>query len=102
MFCKNCGKEINDKAVICIHCGCSTNQQPAANSPSTSKTGIGVLLALFLGVIGLIIGLCLYPSNTYERQTFLKGWGIVAGIAAAIGVLYTIIIFFASCSTKLL
>lgn len=24
MFCKKCGKEINDKAVICIYCGVST------------------------------------------------------------------------------
>ncbi|MCB5287840.1 MAG: zinc ribbon domain-containing protein, partial [Candidatus Cloacimonetes bacterium] len=25
MFCKNCGKEIDDNAIICIHCGVSTN-----------------------------------------------------------------------------
>ena len=24
MICKNCGKEIDDKAVICVHCGCLT------------------------------------------------------------------------------
>lgn len=23
-FCRNCGKEIDDKAVICVHCGVST------------------------------------------------------------------------------
>lgn len=22
MFCSNCGKEIDDKAIVCIHCGC--------------------------------------------------------------------------------
>ena len=25
MFCKNCGKEIDDKAAICVHCGVKTN-----------------------------------------------------------------------------
>ena len=25
MFCKNCGKEIDDKAEICVHCGVKTN-----------------------------------------------------------------------------
>jgi uncharacterized membrane protein YvbJ len=25
MFCKSCGKEINDNAVVCIHCGCATD-----------------------------------------------------------------------------
>ena len=32
MYCRNCGKEIDDKAVICIHCGVATkdsdSQQP--------------------------------------------------------------------------
>ncbi len=40
---------------------------------SHSKTAIGVLL-FFLGIIGLIVGLLLYPYNTYERKTFIKGW----------------------------
>ena len=25
MYCSNCGKEIDNKAVICIHCGCAIN-----------------------------------------------------------------------------
>ena len=24
MICKNCGKEVDNKALICIHCGCAT------------------------------------------------------------------------------
>lgn len=24
MYCSNCGKEIDDKAVVCVHCGCET------------------------------------------------------------------------------
>ena len=27
MFCHNCGKEVNDNAVVCIHCGCSLNSK---------------------------------------------------------------------------
>ena len=26
MFCSKCGKEINDAAVVCIHCGCPTQK----------------------------------------------------------------------------
>lgn len=26
MFCKECGSELNDKAVVCIKCGCAVNQ----------------------------------------------------------------------------
>jgi len=24
MYCKNCGKEIDDKAIVCVHCGVET------------------------------------------------------------------------------
>lgn len=27
MFCKNCGKEIDDKAAVCPHCGVAQNEQ---------------------------------------------------------------------------
>ena len=28
-FCGKCGKEIDDEAVICVHCGCPTGVQAA-------------------------------------------------------------------------
>ncbi|MBQ6980413.1 MAG: hypothetical protein IJQ07_07195 [Clostridia bacterium] len=100
MYCKYCGKEINDDAEICVHCGRSTGVKDVQyrTSSGESKTGIGVLLGLFLGLIGLIIGLLLYPSNTEERSSFLKGWlgafivTIVVGIViyvAAVGCVAT-------------
>lgn len=49
MFCQNCGKEINDNAVICVHCGCATNNY-SANQKSMLVT---VLLWLFLGGLGI-------------------------------------------------
>ena len=101
MFCKYCGKEINDDADICIHCGRSTDRHRQENfniqksyEIEEPKTGIGVLLGLFLGLIGLIIGLLLYPSGTLRRETFIRGWvgaficSIVIGViiyVAAIG-----------------
>lgn len=32
MFCKNCGQEIDDKAVICPHCGVSQNDDASRYS----------------------------------------------------------------------
>lgn len=88
MFCKYCGKEINDDAEICVHCGRSTGRQVAQKSYEVDepKTGIGVLLGLFLGIIGLIIGLLLYPSGTLRRSTFIKGWvgAFIGSIVVAI------------------
>ena len=34
-FCRKCGKEIDDDAVICVHCGCATEK---AARPSTNQT----------------------------------------------------------------
>ena len=76
MFCKFCGKEIPDDAKVCPYCAQNTDGvKDASPKPAGQpKTGIGVVLALFLGIIGLIIGLLLYPSDSVERSTFLKGW----------------------------
>lgn len=49
MFCSNCGKEIDDKAVVCIHCGCATNNQQ--QKPAKSML-CAVILWLLLGGIG--------------------------------------------------
>lgn len=49
MYCKECGKEINDKAVVCPNCGCSTKH----NTFSTERNKwIALLLWFFLGGVG--------------------------------------------------
>src|SRR5574344_1839228 len=51
MFCSKCGKEINDEAVVCIHCGCAVSQN---NANEEEKSWIvTLLLALFLGGLGV-------------------------------------------------
>ncbi len=92
MFCKKCGKEVNDDAVVCVHCGCSLKEDENKKEMNESKTGIGVLMGLFLGIIGLVIGICMYPAGTLARKTFLKAWGITFGVCVAILVVCYIII----------
>lgn len=89
MFCKNCGQQVDDKAVVCIHCGCSLEEKKTEDNES--KTTIGVLMGLFLGIIGLIIGLCLYKEGTYARKTFFKGFWIAFGISIAVSIISGII-----------
>lgn len=92
MFCKKCGKEVNDEAMVCVHCGCSIKEDETKKDLNESKTVIGVLMGLFLGIIGLVIGICLYPSGTVARKTFIKAWGITFGIGVAVIVVAYIII----------
>lgn len=50
MFCSKCGKEINDEAVICVHCGCDTKNQSKKEGKSWLVT---LLFSLFLGYLGI-------------------------------------------------
>ena len=67
MYCRNCGKEISDKARFCDSCGTpadSTAQQPViniiTNAPAAQETGVSpknkwvaFLLCFFLGGLGI-------------------------------------------------
>ena len=33
MYCRKCGKEIDDEAAFCVHCGVATKEQPVYQQP---------------------------------------------------------------------
>ena len=35
MFCQECGKEVNDKAAVCVHCGVAMSNQSQTTSNVT-------------------------------------------------------------------
>ena len=58
MFCSKCGKEINDDAVICIHCGCSVKQ--ITNKKRQNNSGCFVVFIIltvlfFIGIIAAVV-----------------------------------------------
>lgn len=73
MFCSNCGKEIDDKAVVCVHCGVFTNNNQNNGTHSTEWLTT-LLLCIFLGLIG--------AHNFYVRNTMR---GIVQLLGFTIG-----------------
>ena len=94
-FCPFCGAQIDEKAVICVHCGRSLNQAPAAQNNVEGDTN-----AILYGVLGALIplaGLIMFImwKNTYPQRAkyagigALIGWiiGIIVGaiIGAAVG-----------------
>ena len=52
MYCSNCGAEINDKAVVCIKCGCAVNQ-PKTETAINQNWLITLLLCFFVGCLGV-------------------------------------------------
>ena len=108
MFCKVCGKEVNDKAIICPACGCkiSESEEILATATTADKGKkkinvcclVGFILALasfFLALYGIvaiaglvlsIIGLVQCSKGNYS----LKGLGIAGVIVAACGIIYAV------------
>ena len=93
MFCKKCGKEILDDAVICVHCGCSTqeNQNVTVNSNDAPSTGMAVL-GFFIPLAGLIIWLI--NKETKPLMAKSAGKGALAGfiVSTVISIIYGVIV----------
>ena len=53
-FCSKCGKEIDDEAEICVHCGCRVKQAPLLNAKDSYNV-VRFCLTFFLGFIGSFI-----------------------------------------------
>lgn len=85
MYCKNCGKEIDDLAVVCPNCGVATgNNQPA--SDDTGSTGWG-LLGCCIPIVGLI--LFLVWRDTKPKNS--KAAGIGALVSVCVSVLWYVL-----------
>ena len=70
MYCKECGKQINENAVVCVNCGVSTGAGepsafirmllPVARSPYAIASGyLGLLSVLFIipAILAIIFGI---------------------------------------------
>ena len=97
MYCRNCGKEIDEKAVICPHCGVAVNgMQPNApqmvNIEDNGNTfGWGVL-----GCLVPIAGLVLYLIWKDAKPRTAKAAGIGAIVCVAILIVLYALIFFSA------
>lgn len=105
MFCKNCGKEIDDKAAVCIHCGVPVKhetQQIMVTSPKSNGFAIaGFVLSFFGGILGLIFSIIgLQKSKQPEYNGNGRGLAIAGIILSCIALLIEIIVY-ASCGAAL-
>lgn len=100
-FCRNCGKEIDDKAVICVHCGVSTEHNTKkVSEPDMEDANAGLkVLSFFFPLVGLI----LFIVYNQSRPTASKSCGIWALIGFGVWLVIYIFrsILFASIFTGL-
>ena len=73
MYCKNCGQQVNDNAVICPHCGCQIQSIGQANNNadvSQQKTNtiaiVGFVLSFIIALAGLICSIIGYNKAKNE------------------------------------
>lgn len=101
MFCKNCGKEIDDNAVVCPHCGVSVSgTTPAAPATNGDAPSMGfAVLGFFFPIVGLILYLVWKDQSPLKAKSCGKGaltgfiveivvsmlWGVLVGCLAAMG-----------------
>ncbi len=94
-FCSKCGKEINDEAVVCVHCGCAVEDAaapvPAAATGKFSALGIvGFILSLvswFVALYGIvaIAGVVFSALGMKQCNAGFKGKGLaIAGLVLSI------------------
>lgn len=78
MFCKTCGAEINDKAAVCIKCGVAVAGANHFGEKSDKTRVAYVLLALFLGCLGIHNFYAGYPTKAVIQLliSLLVGWMI--------------------------
>ena len=88
MFCYNCGKEIDDKAAICVHCGCSMTARP--KSPDAPSTGFAVL-GFLVPLVGLILYLVYEGTHPMRAKSAGKGALIGVIVSVVISVIFVIL-----------
>ena len=95
MYCKNCGAQIDDHAVICPHCGVPTENYAAQPRPGVAAddapSGGFLALCLFFPLLGLI--LYLVWKDQYPQRATSCGKGAIIGGCLEVGLSILLIIF---------
>ena len=98
MYCKNCGTQLDDNAVICPNCGCATDNfykngaHNAQNSIENDAPSAGfAVLSFCFPLVGLI--LYLVWQNTMPLRAKSCGKGALVGVIAAAAVSLIAVVF---------
>lgn len=92
MYCKNCGQQIDDNAVVCVHCGVGVRKVQEDTSNTNTIAIIGFILSFFITIAGLICSIIgLKKANECDGKG--KGFAI-AGIAISLASMVLGFIYF--------
>lgn len=83
-FCGKCGKEIDDEAVVCVHCGCPTGVQPLAAAPAVDTEATATAGEKVLSFLVPLAGIILFCVNKNKKPKAAKTCLLVGVITWAI------------------
>ena len=100
MFCKNCGQELNDNAVICPHCGVATDNYAKSTAVTEQKNTmalIGFILSFFVALAGLIVSIIAYknakkPEFNGDGKSFALAGIIISAVSLGISFISGILV----------
>jgi hypothetical protein len=91
MYCPNCGKEIDDRAVVCVHCGVAVKQIGTMNADTDGPIGCLLGGACFLvPLLGYILYL-VWNSTMPMKAKEAGKWALIGFIVLI--VFYVIYVF---------
>ena len=99
MFCKKCGAEVNDEAVVCVKCGCSLVDKPIPQVEEDKPNAGFAVLGFFFPLIGFI--LWLVWKKDYPLKAKSCGKGALIGIIASVVFYIVCIVGLVSCAACL-
>lgn len=91
MYCRNCGQEIDDRAVICVHCG--SQQQPVygQNYVEDKPSALLKLVCFFIPLVGLVLYLTMQDKQPISAKEYGK-WALIGvAVRIALSIIGTII-----------
>lgn len=82
MYCKNCGKQIDDNSIMCVHCGAVVND-PTTIKKTNTMSIVGFILSFIIPIVGLICSIM--GLKKADTECGGKGKGLaIAGIIISI------------------
>lgn len=94
MFCKNCGKEIDDHAVVCPYCGVQVGTVAPAENKTNVLAIVGFIFAFIMPIVGLI---CSIIGRNKAPECGGNGKGLAtAGIVISVVWMVLVIIIYAA------
>lgn len=89
-YCSKCGNQINDEAVVCVYCGCKTEQY----TYDDSNIGLA-FLGFFIPIVGLILYIVMHDRTPLKAKSAGKGALIGFIIKLVLCIAYVVLVVMA-------